>query len=110
MREDPEDARYHEMRAAVRVDDKKFAPALEDYWKALDGTPGDCPHLHHGLQTACSPPYVLVCSVHACLALTWGLLVQMVRLWTEHGCWLAELWHMKVWAAGRLPWMIMRKP
>ncbi|CAK0785284.1 hypothetical protein CVIRNUC_008490, partial [Coccomyxa viridis] len=41
VREEPEDARYHEMRAAVRVDDKKFSLALEDYDKALDSTPGD---------------------------------------------------------------------
>ena len=40
VREDPEDARYHEMRAAVRVDDKMFAAALEDYDKALSSTPG----------------------------------------------------------------------
>ena len=42
VREEPEDARYHEMRAAVRVDDKKFSLALEDYDKALDSTPGGC--------------------------------------------------------------------
>ena len=40
VREEPEDARYHEMRAAVRVDNKNFASALEDYEKALSSTPG----------------------------------------------------------------------
>ncbi|CAL5223473.1 g5995 [Coccomyxa viridis] len=41
VREEPEDARYHEMRAAVRVDNKNFASALEDYDKALSSTPDD---------------------------------------------------------------------
>ena len=45
VREEPEDARYHEMRAAVRVDNKNFATALEDYDKALSSTPGRHPFL-----------------------------------------------------------------
>ena len=40
VREEPEDTRYHEMRAAVRVDNKNFAAALEDYEKALSSTAG----------------------------------------------------------------------
>ncbi len=53
VREEPEEARYHEMRAAVRVDNKKFALALEDYDKALSSTPGALAsvfwlHLAHG--------------------------------------------------------------
>jgi hypothetical protein len=62
VREAPEDARYHEMRAAVRVDDKKFAPALEDYEKALSSTPGvmSCPK----------------CSMHDCCVI--------VACWPHH--------------------------
>ena len=33
------------MRAAVRVDDKKFSLALEDYEKALSSTPGGSQHV-----------------------------------------------------------------
>lgn len=36
----PDVARWHEMRAAVRVDNKQFQPALEDYERAIASTSG----------------------------------------------------------------------
>lgn len=78
VREAPEDARYHEMRAAVRVDDKKFAPALEDYEKALSSTSGVMSCLKCSMHCCCANSSLL--AIITCTQIVWRAHAQICRV------------------------------
>lgn len=104
----PQSARWSEMRAQVLLDSKNFAAAIMDYNEAMNRTPGPA-LLHHAaavyLQSSAPPECSIYqpCQVSTTASPTASTLTQGSGLWTRLGFSLAVDWRLKGRSHGSWP-------